>query len=217
MQIQSGKLYENRTWKYLYPCLKYYGEELTTKLSSFFKLGVGVNDYNRRESGGCIYILIDTNIALASDADRLDYKRKFDKFLDWISYKYYYVTDYVYDKDKHMVVLKIPNDYQTSYLQFIKGNYSQMYPNRIINDYFKYINISNKEIEDRQNKKMRVIRSVLQKNKEYVSTFVGVVNKKYNTEVTVEDFKDAELDFPPNREEEIFNYKEELKEAQLAS
>ena len=46
MNIQSGKLYENRTWKYLYPCLNEHGDVLKKYLDSFFKLGVGVADFN---------------------------------------------------------------------------------------------------------------------------------------------------------------------------
>ena len=98
MQIQSGKLYENRTWKYLFPCLKFYGPELMSKLSSFFKLAVGVNDYNKKEKQACIYILVDTNIAIASDVERAEYKHKFAQFLDWLSYKPYFVSDYIYGK-----------------------------------------------------------------------------------------------------------------------
>ena len=56
MQIQSGKLYENRTWKYLYPCLKCYGPELMDFLSSFFKLGVGIGDFNIPTEGNSIFI-----------------------------------------------------------------------------------------------------------------------------------------------------------------
>lgn len=213
MQIQNGKLYENRTWKYLYPCLNYYGEELMSKLSTFFKLAVGINDHNKREKEQCIYILVDTNIPLLSDKDRQNYKNKFSKFLSWVSYKYYYVSDYPFDDNKHMVVLKIPRDFNTSYVHFVKGNYSQMYTTKSLNNYFKYINISNKELEIRQNKKMKVTRSVLSKDSKYVSTFVNIVNHEFKSDATVEDFKDAELDFPPKKEEEIFNYKEEFKEA----
>jgi len=217
MQIQSGKLYENKTWRYLYPSLKYYGEELMSKLASFFKLAVGVNDYNMKGTGNCIYILIDTNIAIASDSERLAYKKRFNQFLDWVSYKYYYVTDYIYDSNKHMVVLKLPVQHSTSYLSFIKGRYSEMYNSKELNTYFRYISISNKDIEERQNEKMRTTRNVLTKNIEYVPIFVDIVNKRFNTEVGVKDFKDAELDFPPTKSEEIFNYKEELKEAEIAS
>ncbi len=209
MQIQSGKLYENRTWKYLYPCLKHYGDELMDKLSSFFKVAVGVHDHNRKEDGNCIYILIDTNIPLASDYDRQEYKRKFTKFLDWVSYKHYYVTDYIFEKDKHMIVLRLPHDYDITYINFVNGKYSKMYPQRVVNEYFKYITISNKEIEDRQNSKIRTTRAILTKNKSYLPTFVDIVNKDFNTDITVEDYKDAELDYPPKKEEEIFNYSKE--------
>lgn len=219
MQIQSGKLYENRTWNYLYPCLKYYGNDLMDKLSSFFKLAVGVGDVNRTEEGNCIYILVDTDLPLMSETQREDYKRKFAKFLDWLSYKDYYVTDYVFEdidkSDKHMVVLRLPKIYDITYVNFVKGNYSVMYSPKVINDYFKYINIQNKEVEVKRNQKLKEIRQVLTKDKNYVSTFVAKVNKDFATDVSTKHFMDAELDYPPKKEEEIFNY--EVQEAQVAS
>ena len=62
MQIQSGKLYENRTWKYLYPCLKVYGSTLKTYLNIFFKLAVGLGDHN---------IDIDEKFSLKTEKNRL--------------------------------------------------------------------------------------------------------------------------------------------------
>lgn len=208
MQIQSGKLYENRTWKYLYPCLRYYGEDLMTRLSSFFKLAVGVGDYNKKEKVTSLYILVDTNIPLASDNDRQIYKDKFSKFLDWISYKHYYVSDYSFGKNMHMVVIKLPRDYEVSYISFINGKYSEMYEQKDINKFFKYISLSNKQIEEKQNSKIKLTRQILTKSKEYLPKFVEKVNKDFNSTVTVRDFENAELDYPPIKEEEIFNYQE---------
>lgn len=215
MQIQSGKLYENRTWKYLYPCLKYYGKELMDNLAGFFKLAVGVGDSNRSDDKNCIYILIDVNISLSSDKQRESYKNRFSKFLDWLSYKDYYIDDYVFEDidntGKHMIVLKIPSIYDTSYFNFVKGNYSSMYPLKTIREYFKYITISNKEAEIRQNEKIKRTRNILTRHANYLPTFVKDVNNKFGTNVEEKYFLDAEFDYPPKKEEEIFNYKEVTK------
>ena len=100
MQIQSGKLYENRTWKYLYPCLKHYGLELMNYLTSFFKLAIGVADSNVTVEGNCIFILVDTNLTLSNNVETAKYKANFSKFLDWVKYQYFYV------KGLHLKALK---------------------------------------------------------------------------------------------------------------
>lgn len=208
MQIQSGKLYENRTWKYLYPCLKYYGSSLTAGLSNFFKLAVGVGDINNQEEVNCIYILIDTNLAL-TDKQRQDYKERFAKFLDWISYQDYYINDYIYDSDSHMIVLKLPTKYSDTYINFVKGEYSKMYNLAEVRDYFSYItNMKNKDLQMKQNAKLKATKSVLSKDKNYIQTFVDKVNKDFNTQADISCFQEAELDYPPKKQEEIFNFKE---------
>jgi len=212
MQIQSGKLYENRTWKYLYPCLKYYGTELIDYLGNFFKLAVGIGDSNVTTEGNCIFILIDTNIRLVTEGDVASYKRRFSKFLDWIKYQDYYVTDYVFTgldrTEKHMVVLKLPEVHNNTYLSFIRGKYSDMYSKEDIDTYFNILpnKVNNPNVTIR-NERVKQVKSILKKDKELVPVFVEKVNREFRTTVTVEDFKDAELDFPINLSEEIFNYK----------
>src|SRR6187402_2593397 len=143
MQIQSGKLYKNRTWKYIYPCLKYYGPELNKHLGTFFKLGVGINDYNMDIKGerNHIFILVDTNLPFSSEDQIKEYKLKFSKFLDWLTYQHYYVADYVYEDftGKHMIVLQLPYKHDASFLSFVQGKYSDMYGTKEINDYFKFV------------------------------------------------------------------------------
>lgn len=207
MQIQSGKLYENRTWKYLYPSLKYYGDELMNNLAVFFKLAIGVRDMNTKESN-CLFILIDTEIS-KNKIQEENYKKKFATFLEWLKDKEYYVKDYMYEDNsgKHMVVLKLPNTYKDNYLHFIKGEYSEMYTDKAINHYFKYISISNKITQQKINDRIKKTKFVLKKDKAYLEDFVKIVNTRFNTNVSSKYFEKAELDFPPNKEEEIFNYK----------
>ena len=209
MQIQSGKLYENRTWKYLFPCLKYYGNDLINYLTSFIKLGVGIGDDNVKTEGNCIFILIETNVPLASELDRNSYKRSFSKFLDWLRYQPYYMTDYVYEGldsgEKHMVVIKVPPIHDTTYVNFIQGNYSEMYKKEELNKYFNIMNndANNLHVTAR-NERVHNSRLVLTKDSKYAPTFVNQINKEYGSNATLEDFKDAELDYPIKLTEEIF-------------
>lgn len=212
MQIQSGKLYENRAWKYLYPSLKYYGEELMEKLASFFKVAIGIGDMSLEKNvGNCLFILIDMKLPLNSGND-MNYKINFEKFLNWVSYKDYYVTDYVFEdtyiSGKHMIVLKIPEKYDFSYLDFIKGRYSKMYTKKELNKFFAVVNLADKSVEKVRNERVQNTRFVLQKDPKYIQEFCDIVNKDYKTTIKVVDFEDAELDYPPKLVEEIFNFNE---------
>ena len=127
MKIQNGRLYENKTSKYLYPSLRVYKSELTEWLRSFPKLAVGINDYNfRREDS--LFILIDTTFNSGSLAFNESNKQRFDIFLKWLPSKSYYVADYLFDSaNKHMIVLKFPKSYPNAMAKFKEGCYSQMY------------------------------------------------------------------------------------------
>lgn len=214
MQIQSGKLYENRTWKYLYPSLKSYGEELMNHLASFFKLAVGIGDYHLEGESykDCIFILIETNMQLSTDKERIEYKKNFSKFIAWVSYQYYYITDYVYEgigaSEKHMLVLKMPVAHEVSYLHFIRGQYHKMYSKKEINRYFQYVTLPNKEFEKVKNDKIKNTRDILSRDSGYLEVFLDKVFKDFNAIPRKRDFLLADLDYPPILKEEIFNYKE---------
>lgn len=214
MQIQCGKLYENRTWKYLFPSLKSHGDFLLKNLSKLFKLGVGIGDSNIKiEEGNCIYILIDVKIPLSSEEEIKKYTENFAKFLDWVSYQHYYVRDYLFDNmcgsEKHMVVLRLPMLHDIAYIKFIRGKYSEMYTSKVIDKYFNLKSNPNKNIEKEINNKIKNTRSILKKDKEYIQAFCDIVNKDFNTEVTPYIYRNAELDYPPTLKDEVFNYIEE--------
>lgn len=208
MEIQNGKLYKNRTWKYLYPSLKEYDVELMNYLASFFKLGVGIDDLNFKSSEAhCLFILIDTKVILVNAREAQEYQNEFAKFLDWLSHRFYYVADYPFDTNgKHMVVIRLPLKHRITLEAFKKGLYSKMYTPKEVVAYFKYCVLSNKAVELERNKEISNTRDILMKDKNYIPTFVNIVNKKYKTDATNDDFEGAELDFPPDFEEEIFNY-----------
>ena len=208
MQIQSGKLYENKTWKYLYPCLKHYGPELYQHLSGFFKIAVGVKDKNNpiKENEINIYILFDTNIIMINDRDISAYKAKFNTFLNWIKYQPFYTDDYIYEGNLHMVVIKLPNKHKETYKKFVQGLYSEMYTEVERNEYFRFLNLTNKEKEKEMNDKISHTRGVLSKSSNLLLPFVSRINNEFNTHLSVEELKHIELDFPPKLQEEIFNY-----------
>lgn len=215
MQIQSGKLYENKTWKYLFPCLKYYGTELTVQLNSFLKIAVGVADINMPEIPAfCLFILIDTSVSHKNSAEQELYKKNFDKFLNWLQYQKYFIQDYVFENkqgsNKHMIVLKIPEKFDTAYINFTKGKYGSMYSfHEIRSLLFKFVSLPNKDMEAKVNERMTNIRGILTRNPEYLPEFIETVNKDFGTQITRFKIDDYELDYPPKLQQEIFNFKEE--------
>jgi hypothetical protein len=213
MQIQSGKLYKNKTWLYLYPCLNSYGKELKSHLNSFFKLAVGISDHNIeiKNERNNLYILFDLNPSSNVSKDLPKYRENFDKFLEWLRYQYYYETDYVFEslegEEKHMIVLQIPPQHDTTIFNFIKGYYSKMYLEKDLNTYFMLsTTMKDKTAEKNYNERVKQVRSILTKDAKYTIEFVKIVNEKFGTEIIVEDYKGAELDFPPVIEEETFNF-----------
>ena len=211
MQIQSGKLYENKTWDYLYPCLKIYGNQLKVYLNSFYKLGVGLRDYNVDiDEGNCIYILLDTKIYSAQQTLQ-SYRENLSRFLDWVRFQPYYVVDYVFEEfdngEKHMLVLRLPGTYARAYSRFNKGKYSEMYTSKDINELFPLITNSNKELEVRVNTKLKKVKDILSKNSNYLETFRKQLNEEFGTNLSLSDIKNHELDLPPKVEEETFNFK----------
>lgn len=208
IQIQNGKLYKNRTLKYLYPCLKAYHTELITKLNSLIKLGIGIGDSNSTGTEGkaCIFILINTTTPLSNSQA---YQEKLDKFLEWVANQHYYVQDYMYsnivDTQAHMLVLRLPETHEKTYLNFIMGEYSLMYDKKDIKKYFSPSKALSAKVNLEQNSEIENTKKVLLKDSNYVSDFAKIVNKRFKTNVDSYHFKEAELDFRPNLDEEIFN------------
>lgn len=199
MKIQIGEiymdkvgdktLYPNKTRKYLLPCFREYGELFITKLNSVFKVAIGIGDIIVENSGRNhfekhIFILLDTTIA----------KKFFVDFLEWIKDQPMYEDDYVYDNIQkstfHMVILTIPEKLLTSFEEFKKGNYSNMFSKEQINVFF--------ELHPE-------IKKVLIKDHQYRIIFTKKLNRKYNSTVKSEDWE-GELDFPPTPETDIFNH-----------
>lgn len=206
MQIQNGKLYENRTWLYLYPSLRFYGDDLMDKLSTFFKIATGVGDTNFQKKDNCIFILIDLNLPFSEKSLR-KYRTDFSNFLDWVSYKPYYKDNYIFNEEKyqHMIVLKLPTNLKGGYSHFITGEYSKMYTSKQI-DYFFDIKEGVDPSIVKRNERIAKARKVFTRSKELLPEFVADVNKKFGTQNPESDFINADLDYPPNKKEEIFNY-----------
>ena len=194
MDIVIGKLYVNRTVKYLVPGLGFYGSTLKTKLNLVFKLAFGIHDTllegSHLEGQKNIYILVD----------KLVRPELFQNFMDWVKHQEYFVTDYTYDaimeshSRKHMIVLAFPPTMGDCYDKFLLGKYSKMYTKQEINDYF-----------DGENK--AAARHVLCKTMFAKNQFKLLVKETFNVLLEEQDLLKGswEYDLPPNEEEEFFN------------
>ena len=194
MDIVIGRLYINRTVKYLVPGLGFYGPTLKTKLNLVFKLAFGIHDTllegSHLQGQKNIFILVD----------KLVRPDLFKNFMDWVKHQEYYVTDYVYDSimeansRKHMIVLAYPSSMEDCYDKFLLGKYSKMYTKQEIISYFS----EEAKIETKQ---------VLLKTISAKQRFISLVKETFNTHLEEQDFLIGswEFDLPPNKEEEYFS------------
>ena len=194
MQIEIGRYYINKTWKYLRPCLKDYGEMFVVKYSRVYKLAVGIHDTlldgHPIERERAIFILLD----------RKWNQRAFDNFIRWIRHQEYHLLDYPFDDmlkgRQHMVVLRIPDTYDHAYDQFIKGRYSKMYVKEEIARFYDDRYTNEREIKD-----------ILLRRPNAKKAFMEKIRNTFGTIVTDTDMLEIEYDFPPEKRKEIFNYR----------
>jgi hypothetical protein len=196
MKIQIGEILmgragqklpiQNKTLRYLTPCLKKYGTEFEMMYKSVFKIALGIGDIiivdQERKYEQHLFMLIDTRL----------YPKQFIKFLDWVREQPFYEEDYVYGDIKkspcHMIIVKIPQEYIVSLTKFTEGKYSEMFSEEDINEFFlKYPD----QVK------------VFKKDHNYKIKFVSKLNNLFESTLPVEEY-DGELELPPKKEEEYF-------------
>lgn len=189
MQIEIGKYYVNKTWKYLMPCLKSYGPTFTAKFNCLFKLAVAIDDYaldDRFKGKKVIYVMFDKK-----------YKEHItNNVLEWFRYQEFVLLDYPYDDlqtgRKHVLVIEIPELMHDAYDFFTDSKYSLMYTQADI-DYL-FSNVDKSTVD------------VLNREQAAYDEFMLKVKRNFGTELKKSDLWGAELDFPIEKYKEIFNY-----------
>lgn len=219
MQITDGKLYLNRTWKYIYPALRVYGFQPINYLNELIKQGVGIYDFNfdEEEQTPKIFILIQTKVLNVKKINRLEYDKKIIKFFEYIRLQKYYVDDYIYNIDKsccsHMLVLEFPLSFKPIFKAFKEGKYSKMYteeqikkyfPNSTLNTLLKNPNSLTKFNISKTLGQNLEIHGVLLQSEDYKEEFINLVKKDFEVSLSKSDV--VELDYPPVLEEEVYNY-----------
>lgn len=196
MKIRIGEVYENKTKIFLVPGLKHYGNSFIERFSfDFFKLGYGIKDnlFNNNE-------LLEGKKPIFIMIDRLVKPQTTLRALEWLKTKDFFITDYVSDlaipPRKHIIILDYPSELKETYDNFLKGYYSKMYNEELIEKFF---------IKDSEAYK------ILKKDLSYVDSFISKIEKVFDVRITEkEKYFDSELEFPYNMnkeslKEEIFN------------
>jgi hypothetical protein len=185
MKIEIGKFYMNKTREYLLPCLCDHGKTLMKAINGLKKLAVGTGDQFITGSvhKNHIFLLVDIDC------------KNFTQILKWIKTQSFYVNDYPFDDIlsgyQHMIVLQIPENYEDAKPEFVEGKYSKMYTQEQINHVF-----NNRYMD------------VLVRDKEKLISFISTVNKMYDVRIDYRTWQ-GEVEFPPVKEEEIFNFKKQ--------
>lgn len=191
MQLKFGQIYLNKSWKYFAPIIaKHYGAGFHNKFTQFFKLAVGIGDaHYKKMSYPCFFFLID----------REHYKNITLSSINWLRNQAYYVDDYAFDDlhtgRMHMIVTKIPKELLETYEEFLGGRYSRMLHENEIDIYF------------RKDMDLTGAYRVLTRQESAYTDFLEKINNSFGpTSITRRDLIGAELDFPIEKQKEIFNY-----------
>lgn len=196
-QVKISQIYINKTWKYLVPATKIYGDLFKVRMENLYKLAAGYGDEcYPRKVGKSIFLVVD----------KLYIPDKYNHTMTWLRNQDYYITDYPFDNIEtgrmQMIVLKFPDEFSEAFDDFLKGRYSRMYTEKEIEKFYRVGDNTRTGVIDILTRTSTAKREFLPKLK---ASFGDNIN------VTDEDLKFAEYDFPPQPQLEIFNY-EPIKE-----
>lgn len=194
MNLQLDKHYSNKTWRFLFPCLRAYGEEFMKKIATVSIMAVGCG-YKELDTSASIHILYDKKFSQKALFELLAYLHKKDLLVEVYSF-----DPDMRDGLRSMVVVKLPEEFHQSYQHFIKGEYSKMFTDEELVKYFSF-KLWSKEM------------GILTRVEKHTKNFLKVVNEMYRTTLKLKDTKNWEYEFPLNLKEEIFNYERLQEEA----
>lgn len=192
IELDEERIFDNKTSRFLLPCLRGYGEEFVKKFNTFYKYAVGVSDsywYDvTKKKGRFIFILCNSS----------KNQYQLHNFTFWVKKMPYFVESYCPDPDiqfsnKLMIVLEIPGRFHKAYDMFIQGRYSEMFTKEELDALFL-----DKNLETYQ---------ILSRSIEYMPKFVSKVNLEFKAKISEGDFSEVppELELPLKSLEEIFN------------
>ena len=196
MKIQYGKRFENKTSKFLLPCvLSGHGNVFQNKTNDLFILAAGLDDrvlYNNPK-----YDFLSEKKPVFILVDKFINKRKIEDFLYWLKYQEFFLGSYSVDMIDRafMIIVDTPEKFQQAYDNFIVGKYSEMYTKQQISILFQDKNSDTYHILTRNTDKL-------------LPTFVKKLEETFETKLKYTDFVEAEMDLPYklSEQDEVFNY-----------
>lgn len=192
---KNNEIYQNKTWRFLCPCLLKYGDKFKEKFNLISKIAVGIYDHNIKTYnlpiGKAIFLLVDTT----------ENNKYYKDFLDYINTKPYFIGLYNYNNGLYyinqsrcsIIILKVPDNYDKAYDKFLEGKYSNMYTEEDLHNIF----FIKKEKQREYNILCRSIKAL--------NNFTKQVNKEFNTKATTSSLIKNEYELPLKLDEEIFN------------
>lgn len=176
----------NKAGKYLAPSLLLYGDEFMSNFLSLEVMSYGLDDKSIPQTEAYVrplFVLCKVN-------------RPYSNALNYFQRFHGYITDYYFGAVEStqyvMLVLKLPEEVEESYHNFLLGNFSKLYTaeQRLV----LFAKNENKALD------------VIMRTSTGAEFFKEMIDNFYNTKVTDDDIIDAEFDLPLDMEAEVFNF-----------
>jgi len=195
MKLQRNRIYVNKTWRFLAPCLRDHGSEFVKKYNPAAKLALGIYDEllskARITTGRNIYTVFDKKKNATA----------FRALMDYVRGQPFFKGDYCPDSDMintylHCLVIEIPEEYYDAYDKFLQSKYSEMYTPRQL----KYL-FSSKQRQEEY--------SILSKTGEAFTKFKKTIEEEFGEKANENSAYNSEWELPLKKKEEIFNCESE--------
>jgi hypothetical protein len=203
MEIKYGEIYVNKTWRFLAPSLKYFGQNFTKRFNVVSKLAVGIHDTATDGSD------LAQNNVIYTLVDRKANPFAYEELMDFLQYEPYYIDSYSCDEvvggRKMMIVLRLPEAADKAYKYFLQGRYSLMYSEEELQVLFS--RVVNKEARLQQAYTDYEILTKTGTNAK--NLFVKNILKEFGKYTKIDELvlDEIEWELPLKKQEEIFNYK----------
>jgi len=194
-KTQINGIVENRTFIYLVPALKEYGEIFKAKISCLPIKAFGVFDNDLKdlphlEKRKCIYVLFDTDVQKSRTNSAINWMKNQEYFVDVVPYK-------SLGNPLNILIIDFPDNLSEIFDKFIEGKYSFMYTKEELTKFFSLSNPYH-----------RKALGVLTKTKEAAQNHIETIQRDFETSITERELKvkGYQYDYPPRKKEEFFNY-----------
>lgn len=175
INIEKEVYLKNLTYKYIRPCLAYFGKDFIAWFNGLRRVGYAIGDElvegsPKFSDNNTLFIIFDSSVNTL----------KFSMFLDYLQDKEYFLGNYVRSTDLNdltyqVLVFKFPESFNNIFTEFKKGKFSKMFTKEEIDKFFP----ESKYPEQRK---------ILLKDETLRESYIEKVNREF--EVNICSFKD---------------------------